>query len=330
MRILFLTDGTVSSVLRQELPAKALNRLQKEETYIANISRVNKKDLEGYHMYCFIRPTYGVDQIIAYIKVSNPNAYIIVDQDDCFDLIPKHHVAYNNLGKGNPHQMDATKRAMDAADLVIVSTKQLQEYYSEFNPIIVPNGWSKHDRGWSQDIKKDHFVLGWAGTITHREDFKLMRNSILQILEEFPEVKIVIGNDEVIYNSLDKIPEDQKLFVPMLGYQKYIYLLKSFDLFLVPLVNDKFNQYKSDIKLVDAGAANIPYVASSIENYCNWKVGGIITNDYYGAIKNYILDPDLRNKDRELGNKSAQEREIDIISKQWKQFITNCANKIWR
>lgn len=321
MKILFLSDATVSSVIRQELVAKELHKKYGHETYIYNLKQgVQKKQLEGYDAYFFIRPTKGVDQIIQGIRMYMPGKFIVVDQDDCFDEIPKTHIAYNLLGAGNPEQKDITRRCMAMADVVTVSTPQLKKYYSEFNPVVISNGWSLENEGWSKVIKKDSFVIGWAGTITHREDFKLAQQGIMDILNEFPQIKIVIGVDEEIYKRFTKIPEKQKVYVPMLTYPKYIYLVKSFNVLLAPLVNDKFNQFKSDIKLVEAGAACIPWVASPIENYKDWQLGGTITNDFYAGIKNYMNI--IENiTEGGIGYTKALDREMHNLVDEWNDIL---------
>jgi glycosyltransferase involved in cell wall biosynthesis len=320
MKILFLSDDTVSSVIRQELVAKAMHKKFGHETYIRKISQgIQKEDLLGYDAYFFIRPVKGIDEILQGLRAYIPEAFIIVDQDDCFDKIPKSHVAYNYLGAGNPEQKNITLRSMAIANKVVVSTTQLQEYYSQFNPYVISNGWNSDD-DWDKPIDRYGITIGWTGTITHREDFKLIEEPVKDILNDYPYVKLIIGVDEEIYKRFSKIPENQKVFVPMMPYHRYVWKIKTFDILLAPLVNDEFNQFKSDIKLVEAGAAGIPWVASPIKNYEDWGVGGIITRDYYNGIELYI-NKNINHMVGTLGKTAADKREMNFLVDQWNNLL---------
>lgn len=315
MKIRFFSDMTVSSTIRQELPAQSLYN-RGHEVSITNVYRVAKQAVDDCDAYCFIRPTAGVDDLIRDIRKDHPRSKIIVDQDDCFDLIPTHHVAYEKLGKGNPRQKIATERSMELADVVTVTTKQLAGYYEKYNPVILPNTWSKKHK-WDIVIPHTGIVIGWAGTITHREDFKIAQKALIQILNEFIEVKVVIGNDIKIYEALQTNMGywcNRIKLMPMLPYYDYPALIRCFDILIAPLTTEKFNEFKSDIKLIEAGAAGIPFVASDMPNYLDWGGGGLYAHnntDFYTHLKTLIKDRDLRVSYGSEGYKLAQERELE-------------------
>jgi glycosyltransferase involved in cell wall biosynthesis len=333
MKILFVSDMTVSSVIRQQMPGEAIFRLFDHTVSMANVFDLRDDILTGHDVYCFIRPTVGVEKVMDYIRTKiNPKAFFVVDQDDCFDLIPKHHVAYQYLGKGNPQQEGATKSAMMRADVVTVSTPQLAEYYRQFNPRVLPNGWSTRNPKWQIENKNQGIVIGWAGTVTHREDFKMVSEALLRLTREFSQVQILIGVDEKIFDLFRKVSSDRKAFIPMLPYNSYPGLVKQFHILLAPLQVDPFNRFKSDIKLVEAGAARVPFIASPTENYLAWGVGGLFAStpeEYYSHLKQLILEPETRQALADAGAVKAATREIDVIVAQvWSEILQE-AEKKW-
>lgn len=328
MKILVLSDMTVSSVIRQQMPAEVLVRKYNHDINIASVFKLDDSILTGYDLYWLIRPTEGVAKLMDFIRSKiNPKAKFLIDQDDCFDAIPKTHVAYKFLGKGNPSQQGACLEAMMRADIVTVSSSQLRDYYAQFNPRIVPNGWTNLNAMWKQENcpKHDGIIIGWAGTITHREDYKMAHPAVQQIMAEYPETKIVIGNDEEIFNLYRKIPLSRKAYVPLLPYGSYPGLVMNFTILLAPLKNDEFNQYKSDIKLVEAGAAMKPYVASAVPNYKAWGVGGLLAEtpeEFYTHLKTLVTDEKLRKSLAVKGHKKALGREVnELVDNYWSKIV---------
>jgi glycosyltransferase involved in cell wall biosynthesis len=212
------------------------------------------------------------------------------------------------------------------ADLLTVSTRELAKRFDFFNRNIqvIPNGWSADNPYWKRFYPHDGVHIGWAGTITHREDFKLCLSALLEVTRRYPEAKIFIGGDVEIYQMLKQVPEKQKFFLPMMTYEDYPHMLGFFDILIAPLIDDEFNRAKSDIKLVDAGAKGIPWVASSIEFYREWKDGGYIAgykDDWIQALSHLVRMPGHREDVGEWGHKKALTREMGTLVHTWIRAI---------
>jgi hypothetical protein len=52
---------------------------------------------------------------------------------------------------------------------------------------------------------------------------------------------------------------------------KYGKMYSEIDICLAPLTHDKFNRYKSELKIVEAAAYNLPILCSRVEPYTNHK-----------------------------------------------------------
>ena len=68
---------------------------------------------------------------------------MVVDVDDDFHSIPRHHVAWKWMGPGNPESLSELEERSRIADRVTAATKALRERWLPVNKdvVIIPNGW---------------------------------------------------------------------------------------------------------------------------------------------------------------------------------------------
>lgn len=330
-QILLVGEGTVSDAVRLKLPAEEMTRMGVVNPYFLTISMRSLEDATEPNMdaVIFSRP-HNYKMIKAYKR---QGVKIIVDMDDDFHAIPPEHPGYKYVGKGDPIYLDALERSIGMADLLTVTTQELADRLRQFNDNIkiIPNGWSVHTPHWNRkhkvsfsidDVHKDlePVVIGWAGTITHREDFMECYEAVKDILDIYPGTRIYIGGDHEIYRNFKSIPELRKKFFEMVPYNLYPWLLGYFDILLAPLKDNYFNNAKSDIKLVDAGAKGIPYVASDIPIYDSWSDGGYkVSSDHeWGdALAELVINKEKRETLGNLGKDLALDREMWVLARQW-------------
>ena len=85
------------------------------------------------------------------------------------------------------------------ADHLIVSTENLKNYYSEFNKSIyvVPNQIDE-EIFYNKKVKRtdaNNIRIGFAGTITHREDFEQVELALREVQQKYKEkIKLVFFN----------------------------------------------------------------------------------------------------------------------------------------
>jgi glycosyltransferase involved in cell wall biosynthesis len=189
------------------------------------------------------------------------------------------------------------------------------------NVTIIPNGWSRKNALWLYRKKNVHQTIGWCGTATHRMDFNECKKAI-EDLSRGMDFDIVIGGDYEIYDRIN-MPPHRKIFLPFTSYDNYPWMLGWMDIMLVPLRTDQFNLGKSDIKLVDAAAKGIPYVASDVPQYRDHK-GGIVVDtkdSWMSAIADLLKDHDLVDRHVSEVFEFAQERENDNIALLWMKMF---------
>lgn len=329
--ILLLGTGGVSDAVRVKLPAIALHKLP-DEDIICSVDSIQefsaakdwytRVDLKKYSTVLYSRP-YDPD-IVRHFK--DAGLRVVIDLDDDFHSIPPRHIGYRAVGPGNPKYLDALEECVSLADSLTVTTAYLRERWLPTCPNIkiIPNGWSKDNRYWGTSWKRDTVNLGWGGTITHRDDFEILLPALVRVTKEFKNVVVVIAGDPLIYAKLHNVNEEQKMFLPHVKYKLWPHVLSYFDVMLAPLVDDTFNKHKSDVKLVDAGAAYIPWIASPIENYLAWEKGGLFANDYHdwhAAMANLVENMEWQPRLAADGYKKALTREMNSLVYLWKEAL---------
>ena len=135
------------------------------------------------------------------------------------------------------------------------------------------------------------FRIGWAGSDTHRGDFREFRPALARFMRRHPEVRFVsIGAD-----MRDQVPEDIRWRAEFLGRTvteptkspedldehdlasvRYYDLLERamLDVAVAPLRHNEFNRSKSYVKAIEYGMLGIPAVLQGFGPYADYVKGG--------------------------------------------------------
>jgi glycosyltransferase involved in cell wall biosynthesis len=306
------------------LPAEQLAR----RGYRIHVARAYQPDhLRDFDVFVFCRPHLnpGVfEGLAACIRAQVP---VIVDLDDVFHHIPPEHPGYPHVGPGNPAALRRLEQMVAGATLLTTSTPQVAEVYRRWSDQVrvIPNGWSRNNPAWeAAPTARDHIHLGWAGTITHRQDVLEMKSGVIRTLRAFPQAKLVIGGDPEVLRIFNAVPESQRVFLPPVSYTAYPRMLAEFDILLAPLENTAFNRAKSDIKLLDAGVRRIPWVASDMPAYREWGAGGTLVqkpNEWHRHLKSLVEDLALRKSLGRQGHEKALQRESSVLVEYWIEML---------
>jgi len=336
MNIYAYGDGGVSEEVRLRYPLSQMIA-SKDFDYILHTGTIkegSRLPLDKDGIYIFSRPMATLNAAILSLKQSG--AKIIIDVDDNFWAIPKSHVGYTAVGPGSKNII-ALEMVLPLADVVTVSTSPLAEYfkYRKFieNPVVIPNVCNSHNQYNCFPRRKSKYVrYGFSGTITHREDFKVIVKPMMQFLKEQPLAQIAIGCDPEIYRFFRLVPEQQKIFVPSYPYKYYPAQLSFFDLMLIPLVKDTFNHGKSDIKILDSIVNGKPFIASNVYPYMPYKDSGagiVIDNDetsWYNAL-NTMFSEESRKRFSSAGLELAKQHHVNTSAETWKSIISELRTK---
>jgi glycosyltransferase involved in cell wall biosynthesis len=253
---------------------------------------------------------------------------IILDLDTDFEKQPVSHHEYNLVGLGTQTRSNAYTAALALAQMVSVPSESqaaaLKDVVGKIS--VIPDGWTRQNKLWEKDPHpRDTINLGWVGTSGQLEDLVSIRRYILRIIREFPNTRIVIIGDPQAYRLFDSLPENRRLYLPVLAHEEFPFILSQLDMLLVPLRNLPYNLSLPDTILMEAGARGIPWIASPTPAFRHWPGGGILCenlDEWHLNLRHLIMDSDLRCNLGKAGKHAARLREMNHLGKLWLEMIS--------
>ena len=223
---------------------------------------------------------------------------VVYEFDDLFHEVPEYNPAFEYYN--HPFLKPNIEMFIQNSNAVTVSTEYLKEYYSKYNSNIhvLPNSidftlWNKFEKSRSSDI-----VIGWAGSPTHSKDLDLVVEALVEILKSNPKVKL----NAVGYNFLNderfKEVGYQLKFASHLDVYNFPRLLTDFTIGIAPIVDNPFNNGKSNIKFLEYSALKIPTIASNVGPYKCIQDGitGLLCNtkeEWISGLQSLIDNPSI-------------------------------------
>ena len=228
------------------------------------------------------------------------NFKLIVDNDDYW-LLPPSHVLYKSYKESNISEV--ITEYMRVADLCTCTHERLAEeiYKYNTNVEILPNALPYGKEQFQDDkIDSDMVRLFWSGSGTHAPDMDILRNPIKKI--NFPVKTVIAG-----YNLGEKHIWDRMIGVftnglklnPTIydyaGVTKYMGAYADSDISVIPLVDNKFNAMKSNLKVLETASKRNPAIVSNVHPYKDMPVCYVNNQkDWYYWIKLLTFDDAAR------------------------------------
>lgn len=245
-----------------------------------------------------------------------PNKPILAEIDDDITDIAAYNPAAEQLKPGSQQRTIALAQFRNS-DGLIVSTPYLKEVYSEYcdNIYVVPNSidisfWNRAKRKRKPGVR-----IGWIGANSHQQDLELLKDVIPVIIQGNPESRFVITCPQVPA-FLKELPgvEVVEKWEEILKYPSYLASL-DFDIGLAPLVDNKFNRAKSNLRWLEYSALGIPCVASKVGHFAetvrHGKDGFLASNsgEFIKHIQSLISSVQLR---KTIGSAARARIETDF------------------
>ena len=316
---ILLIDG-VENIIPQCTRYRVLNKAEQLRKHGFAVKVVNLSDFQ-------LSMAQNASHIIIYRSPISPELLrlchlakeygkpVFFDIDDLvFDTVYTDQLSYtqglNSVEKGN---YDAGVRnygyMLENCDGAITSTNQLQEELYKYQSKVLLNRnlasddliaiSSQYIKDYSQT--SDIVKIGYfSGSISHNENFELIKPAIKQLLTKYNNVQLhIVG-------ILD-IPQDMKPFENQIVTHDYVdwdklpALISEVDINLAPLVDSIFNRAKSEIKWIEAALVKVPTVASKIGAFSDAVVDGetgLLATDeeWFDKLEALVLSPELRQK----------------------------------
>lgn len=195
---------------------------------------------------------------------------MVFGQDDLMIDLPEYNEFRDSI---YPDIQQRLRRAMAACDRVVVTTEPLADAYRKWvgDIRVVPNyldgeAWrglrSRRRRGEKPRV-------GWAGAQQHTGDLDVLFDVVRLTADEVQWVFFGLCFEEWLTLGVEAHNP-----VPMELYPEALASL-DLDLAVAPLAHNRFNQCKSNLKILEYGALGFPVVCTDIDPYRNAPVATV-------------------------------------------------------
>lgn len=202
-------------------------------------------------------------QALAELRDLLPGLRVVMDFDDLLTAVSPHSYHHRTMWKDMPQRLRALGGMIDC---LTVSTAPLAEEMLAYHADVrhIPNGidprlWVPRPAPVRAGGAK--LRVGWAGGISHAGDLKQIEKVVAELAGEVDWVFLGMTLD-----SLQPYLTEFHLGVPFADYPRKLAEL-DLDLAIAPLELNRFNECKSNLRLLEYGALGIPVVATDILPY---------------------------------------------------------------
>ena len=276
-------------------------------SYSTNIDYVELKDFNIVVFQRIISQEFKSQEIVK--KCHDAGCKVVVDIDDYWELHPFHELRGIYFENKIAEQ---TIECLKLADYVITTTDFFAKKIREFNKnvVVMPN--SIDDKEPQYDIKKinsEKIRIGWIGGVFHFWDLLMLDEAFKDVYRNIKKDKFEfsLGGYNSQYANYEKIfTVDGKYLnsgsyrrLNALGANQYASMYNELDVALVPLRDDMFNSFKSQIKIIEAGWFKKAVIVSNVMPYtidCNKSNAVLINNksEWNNGIRSMILNKNRR------------------------------------
>lgn len=322
-KIVAWSDSSGARFWRLQIP---FNWINKEKEYKAYISQnaINDKEVQSADVIVLhnIVDKMGLSSILAEREISGYKKKIVVDVDDALFT-----------DSSNPYAkkwdiLDASfvlKQIIKEADVVTCTTKTLQEELEKYNKntVILPNCFDPYWFDVRPSKNDSEMVrIGWTGAVSHYDDFVFIRPVLDEIMDIYPQVKMIICGDPRFPQMLKH--KNRIEFVPSVDIEMYPMRLAglALDIGIAPLVDKPFNYFKSPIKWMEYSLCKVPSICSEIV-YGNYtKVTAATHEQWVRLLRKLIENKTYREKIADNEYRAVQQYNIKDNYKKWIEAYT--------
>jgi glycosyltransferase involved in cell wall biosynthesis len=323
-QVLIITGGVGDSAnYRAKHVAEELNLHGIKTEVMIQDNPFLSKFADRFEIFIFHR-TFVTEKVASFItRIKKQNKEIIFETDDLvFDgERAKTMEAYKNMSdlekeryaNGIGREILTDEYVKTCTTTTSYLAKILESYGKKV--FVVPNKLSNDDLEIAEKIlekRKELSSLGrlapdgeirigyFSGTMSHNRDFTTISEALLEVMEKYSQVRLILAGPLEIENKLNKFQERIEQ-LPFANRAKHFANIAGVDINLAPLeMNDPFCEAKSELKFFEAGIVGVPTVAVKNQTYSEAIENGVDgflagdTAEWVENISKLIEDRDFR------------------------------------
>lgn len=317
-------DSSGCSYYRIELPLQSLAALGHSVGHAQRMPtevRTNPNTVIVGQRVCQTQPTKNWQTLAA-----RGRKLIFEIDDDLLNIDASSPVAHEFFAR--PEIRDNLRRNIQVASAVTVTTEPLAVVVRRWNPNVhvIPNAvpdWLLDHQPPQRD--DGLLTIGWGGSATHHMDFEQAAPQLKRFITRNPNTEFhCMGSN---YGKWMRIQRDRARFTPWVASVEDFLRSVDYTIGIAPLRPHIFNQSKSSIKAMEAGALGIPVVASAVrpyEDYVQEGVTGLLVrrdHEWGQHLRALVNDPQMRAEMGAAARQQAAEHTISRRAALWEKAI---------
>jgi hypothetical protein len=202
---------------------------------------------------------------------------IVYEIDDNVHQVHPNSVAFTVYKPGSEICQNVAK-FIRSSDGFFTTTPELASAYGDLakRSWVLPNCIDFGVRDWESPVERDDrlagkIVIGWAGSITHQDDWAPLAGVLDKILAKYPNVVIALVSAyqtmQIFVDNLN-LPIDRVVQLDPVDFQEYPKLPAQFDIGLIPVANTSFNLSKSPSRFSSMAPAACPTSPATWQPTC--------------------------------------------------------------
>lgn len=222
----------------------------------------------------------------------------IYELDDHLARLPIKSAHYEHMPKDMRGKMI---KSIGLCDRLVVSTEPLARELGAYNSDVrvIPNCLPESMWGTTPPTRGERAArpagrkpkVGWAGGVSHQGDLEMIAGVMKDLANTVDFVFFGMCPD----NLLPYVKEFH-LGIPTLEYPgRLMEIAQDWDLAIAPLENNAFNDFKSNLKLLEYGWCGVPVVCSDVLPYQGDLPATLVKNRYKNwreAILEHVTNPE--------------------------------------
>jgi glycosyltransferase involved in cell wall biosynthesis len=244
---------------------------------------------------------------------------LILDNDDYWVLNPENPARQMYEVYYGPD----IKKTIKIADVIWTPSTYLAKLMADVNPkaIIefVNNAIDTTEQQWTEQTKSRNSVVrfGYVGALAHINDIKTIGYDFSKVY--------TFGVEGMEYDDIFKYNKT----LPPADIWNYAKFYKHFDVSLVPLVANRFNWSKSDLKITEAAITKTAVIATNTKPYSKTIIHGetglLVSDQKEWAEAIEMVDKNLAKK---LGQnlfehlKDSPDHNLDLVNQKRLKYIS--------
>jgi GT2 family glycosyltransferase len=199
---------------------------------------------------------------------------VIFDMDDLLVELPEYHPE-----RRDPFYASSVLPIFEAllsCDLITVSTERLKEYVLHYNDnvVVLPNYfdakvWKLNPPGRSPKDPSGRLTIGYMGGGSHKPDLDSLTFVFLELIKKYPtRIQFHFWGINPP-PEIASYPQVKSTLETTYKYKEFaaFFQQQKVDIFVAPLVDNRFNRCKSPIKFFEYSSLGAPGVYSRLDPY---------------------------------------------------------------